>query len=296
VKPMLASPIELEQINYPVMVSAKLDGIRCLGTTNAGPVSRTLKPIPNRYIRRMLNQRLYDGLDGELIVGPSTAPDVFQQTTSGVMSGAGEPDFKWLVFDMWDSPNLPYHLRFQMLMDKVGLDHWNWLVPVAQDWCDNEDTLLALEDMYLSLGYEGIILRDPTSPYKYGRSTVRQQYLLKRKPLADAEGQIIGFKYLEINNNPIERDAVGNAKRSNQQANQLVDYDRVGAIEVYILNGPFEGTTVSIGTGFTDADRLKMIEMNDSDQLAGATVTFKYQAIGSKDAPRFPSFKGFRKD
>src|SRR6187549_2369059 len=103
VKPMLATAVALEQVRYPVMVSAKLDGIRCLGTDN-GPVSRTLKNIPNKYVRRMLSQALYSGLDGELIVGSPTAEDVFQQTTSGIMSVQGEPDFKWLVFDIWDTP------------------------------------------------------------------------------------------------------------------------------------------------------------------------------------------------
>jgi DNA ligase-1 len=292
---MLASPIELETIQYPVMVSPKIDGIRCLGT-EFGPVSRTLKNIPNKYVRNMLNKALYSGLDGELVVGNPTAPDVFQQTSSGVMSVQGEPDFKWLVFDMWDRPNLHYTERLQYVLDVVEQDTWKWLVPVNQEFVTHEAQLLEAEEECLALGYEGIILRRPDSPYKYGRSTKREQYLLKRKPLADAEGRIIGFEFLEHNDNPIVRDAVGNAKRSNQQANQEIDWERVGAIKVEVINGPFEGCIVSIGTGFTDAMRRKMVELNDEGSLAGSIVTFKYQALGSKDAPRFPSFKGFRRD
>ena len=294
-KPMLAVSVALEQVKYPVMVSPKLDGIRCLGTDN-GPRSRTLKPIPNKYVRNMLSQKLYSGMDGELIVGPWTANDAMQRTTSGVMSVEGRPEFQWAVFDMWDRPATPFEQRYYSLLELVQQDAWKWLYPVQQDWIETPEELLHLEDEYINAGYEGTILRDPRSKYKYGRSTIKEQYLLKRKPLADAEGLVVGFRYLEHNENEATKDAVGKTVRSNQQANQVIDYERIGAIEVKVLNGPFEGALVSIGTGFTDEDRRMLSQMQFMNSMVGQVVTFTYQASGSKDAPRFPSFKGFRKD
>ena len=46
--------------------------------------------------------RHLQGVDGELIVGNPTAHDVFQKTTSGVMSKEGEPDVTLYAFDMWN--------------------------------------------------------------------------------------------------------------------------------------------------------------------------------------------------
>ena len=294
-KPMLAASVKLEQVQYPVLVSAKLDGIRCVGTDN-GPRTRTLKPIQNIYTRNMLSDKLFSGFDGELIVGDYTATDVFAKTTSGIMSAEGRPEFMWLLFDMWDEPDSDYIDRYQRLIEREQANPWSNTVVIPQDYVEDEAGLIAAEHRYLEQGYEGVILRSPESKYKYGRSTVREHYLLKRKPLADAEGVIANFMYLERNLNEMTRDAVGNAKRSNQQANQLVDYDRVGSIEVTITTGPFAGARVSIGTGFTDQQRLDLVDMHDDHALIGSTVTFTYQASGSKDAPRFPSFKGFRKD
>lgn len=290
-KPMLATKVEPHQVRYPVLVSPKLDGIRCVGT-DEGPRSRTLKPIPNRFVRHMLSQKLYTGLDGELIVGPWTANDAMQKTTSGVMSVEGRPTFQWAVFDMWDRPDEPFTDRFTRVREIVDDDAWYWLRPVEQKWVENEEELVALENAYLEQGYEGVILRSPHSLYKYGRSTVREHYLLKRKPLADAEGVVVGFQFLEHNENEATKDAVGKTVRSNQQANQVIDWDRIGAITVTVLNGPFKGALVSIGTGFTDAQRLEFA----AKPIVGQVVNFTYQLSGAKDAPRFPSFKGIRKD
>ena len=49
-KPMLAVEAEdFEALTYPLLASYKLDGIRCLITVD-GPRTRSLKPVPNKYI------------------------------------------------------------------------------------------------------------------------------------------------------------------------------------------------------------------------------------------------------
>lgn len=107
-KPMLAGNFDEAKAKFPYLASPKIDGIRFL-MVNGVAVSRTFKPIRNKYIQSILSQTLSDGIDGELTVGNS-----FQSSTSGIMSIDGEPDFKVWLFDYVDvnQPDiLPYYLR-----------------------------------------------------------------------------------------------------------------------------------------------------------------------------------------
>ena len=56
-KPMLATAVALDQVQFPVYASPKLDGIRAvIHREYDQPVrSRTLKPIPNRFIQETLS-------------------------------------------------------------------------------------------------------------------------------------------------------------------------------------------------------------------------------------------------
>ena len=83
IKPLLACEVPLEDVKFPVYVSTKLDGIRCL-IIDGVAYSRSLKPIRNKFIQSIIGKQEYNGLDGELIVGNVYDKDVFQKTTSGV--------------------------------------------------------------------------------------------------------------------------------------------------------------------------------------------------------------------
>ena len=50
-------------------------------------------------------------------------------------------------------------------------------------------------------GYEGLMLRAPDGPYKFGRSTVKENTLLKVKNFLDDEAEVIGFKEQTTNTN-----------------------------------------------------------------------------------------------
>src|SRR3972149_596598 len=94
---MLASPAG-PVIPFPMLLSPKLDGIRCL-VIDGVAVGRSLKPIPNKYVQLLFGRREFNGLDGELIVDSPIAKEVFQVTSSGVMSIEGQPKVKFYVFD-----------------------------------------------------------------------------------------------------------------------------------------------------------------------------------------------------
>lgn len=296
---MLAAPVnseaDLARLRYPLLVSPKLDGIRLRIDPILGAVSRTHKPIPNQHIQQaLLGQRQLHHLDGEIIVGEPTSPNVFNLTQSAVMTQGGTPTFSYYIFDHWADPRLPYRDRLTFV-DLVANANTNTntstidLIRVPQDEANNPQDVLTLEQMYVEAGYEGIILRDPQAPYKSNRSTFKEQYLLKFKRVEDAEATIVGFEPLQRNNNPATKDVFGLTKRTSHSANK-VDDNLLGNL---IVSHPDYGT-FSIGSGF-DVPTREHIWANQST-LIGATISFKYQKAGLLNKPRFPIFKGIRHD
>jgi len=279
---MLAGKLEsLDQVRYPVYATPKLDGIRCL-IVNGTAVSRKLKPIPNHYIREKL-AGLPGGLDGELVLPGAT----FQEITSAVMSHDGAPNFQFVVFDLAAEPQKEYLDRIASL-ELTGLlelpDFCELLLP--REIADHQG-LLEFEREALDAGYEGVMLRCGTGPYKYGRSTVREGYLLKLKRFDDAEAVVIGFEEKMRNDNAQERDALGHAKRSHAKAGKA-PCGTLGALRVRRS----DGVQFSIGSGFTDEFRARCWAERDS--LHGRIVKYRHQPHGALDAPRFPVFLGFR--
>ncbi len=303
-KPMLAVQApEGHAFRYPVLVSPKLDGVRAL-VRNGVVYSRKLKPIPNQFVQLMFGHDQYEGFDGELIVGNPAAPNVMQATMSGVMSEDGDPPVTFHVFDMWDRPDSTYLQRYQQLeitLAALGADQYNVQL-LRQHAVSTDADLAACETAALSAGFEGLMVRCPNAPYKFGRSTAREGYLLKLKRFEDGEAVIVGFEERMHNGNEATVDELGHTKRSHHQANKVGRGDLGAFICKPIFDvRPFEETIsfgvrdveFNIGTGFTDAQRAEY--WGQRDQLVGKLVKFKHFAqAGVVDAPRHPVFLGFR--
>lgn len=283
-KPMLAVEADLRKVKYPCYVQPKLDGIRVV-VRDGLVLSRSLKPIRNEYVQELFGH--LQGLDGELIVGDPTAPDVFQKTTSGVMSKAGEPDVKLHVFDMWDKPNKDYEGRCRAAGMLITPD----CVLVDTVECNNEQELTTIYDDYVKQGYEGVMLRNPDKPYKFGRATKNSQELLKLKPFEDDEFVVVGFTERMHNANEATVNALGNIERSSAKAGK-VPTGMLGALEVLFQKDDKDPVKFEVGTGFTEEQRREI--WNNRDKYLGKLAKVRYQEIGMKDLPRFGSFKGFR--
>lgn len=287
-KPMLASPADLTKLRYPVLVSPKLDGIRCL-IYDGVALSRSLKPIPNQYVQDWVKRRRaeLEGLDGELIVGSPRAPDVYNVTQSGVMSVHGRPDFFFYAFDQYGWPTIPYNVRFNAPEGEDERQHGR-LIYVYQYRCNNEMELLQYEQWFTERGYEGAMIRDPNGLYKYGRSTVKEGYLLKLKRFEDSEAVITGFQERMHNANERTTDNLGHAKRSSAKAG-LVPTGTLGSFEVRDIHS---GAEFTCGTGFSDDQRRHY--WDNRDGLVGKIIKYRYLPVGVKEAPRHPVFLGLR--
>lgn len=281
---MLASPAGV--IRFPVFASAKIDGIRAL-IKDGVVLSRSLKPIPNAFVQQLFGRPEYEGLDGELVVGAPNDAHCMQHTTSGVMSRAGEPDVKFFVFDAWHyEADEKYVDRAYYIKGQVS---WSARIQwVTQELLTTPADLDEFEARVLAEGYEGVMLRDPYSPYKFGRSTAKEGYLLKVKRFVDSEAIVLGFQELMKNANELSSDELGHAKRSSHKAG-LVPMDTLGALLVRDLK---TGAEFSIGGGFTVAQREQFWYYRVN--LPGKIVTYKHFLVGAKDAPRFPVFRSFR--
>ena len=283
-EPMPAAATNGSEVAYPVLASPKLDGVRAL-IIDGVVMSRSLKPIPNQHVQKLFGRQELNGLDGELIVGKPTDPDAYRNTTSGVMSIEGEPDVTFHVFDDFHESG-GFQRRLHTAMRRVKKQ--KAVVHVQHAIVNDEDELNSLEQQVLADGYEGVMLRSIDGPYKHGRSTEKEGWLLKLKRFADSEAKIVGFQELMHNANEAKTNELGQKERSSKKAG-LVGKGCLGAIAVQDLK---TGVEFDIGTGFTQADRE--IYWATQKDLVGAVVKYKYFPGGVKDKPRFPVFLGFR--
>ena len=283
-----------EEIRFPLYASPKLDGIRCVVESSTAK-SRKFIPIPNNQIREYLSRSEFEGLDGELIVGSVTAENVFRMTTSAVMGNRVQnPIWAFHVFEDFTSPVEPYearqlHLRARLhRIDEEFPEHRLTYVPPTrfETWAGLED----YEQTCLGLGYEGLILRDPGGAYKFGRSTRKQQGMLKLKRFEDSEAGIIGFEELMHNTNENIKDAFGRAKRSTA-AEGLVPGGTLGKIRARDL---VTGVEFQIGMfkGLTAED--KQYIWDHRDEFLGDIVKYQSLGHGVKNLPRHSKFIGFR--
>ena len=283
-KPMLAAknPV-FENIKFPVLATPKIDGIRCL-VRDGKALSRSFKPIPNHHIRTWIEQNCPDGFDGEIICGNG-----FNDVQSLVMTREGTPEFTYLVFDyVKDSLVKPYSARIEdlVLAAQFITGPIKILVPL---FARNLETLEILIDQHLIEGYEGTMIRTPESPYKCGRSSLKEGYLVAIKHFTDDEAEVIGFEEQMENTNEKTKDAFGNSERSSHLAN-LVPKNTLGA---FIVRHK-DGREFRIGTGKGLTMELRKEIWDNKEKYLGKLVHYRSQPHGVKENPRIPSWYGFR--
>ena len=193
IKPLLSCEVDIDKVSFPIYVSTKFDGIRAL-VIDGVVYSRSLKPIRNKHVQKLFGKNEYNGFDGELIVGDIYAKDVFQKTTSGVMSEGGEPDVTFHVFDIWSLPTFDYEYRQRVLQDALLQDSvMSNIVYTMIHKCNTKESLLFYLQHEQSVGGEGLIGRNPEGAYKYGRSTPKEQLSIKFKFFEQDEFEVVGF-------------------------------------------------------------------------------------------------------
>jgi ATP-dependent DNA ligase len=290
-RPMLAATLkDATAVSYPVLASPKYDGIRCV-IRDGKALARSLKPIPNERIRRVLEGlgKGAEGFDGELML---PYPATFPMVSSAVMSHDDEPPGDWffMVFDrVATGEGFASRVRGVRLAFKAAGPRWPAHVRECEHkWIDGPEVLAAYEAEMLEAGHEGIMLRSLDGPYKCGRATLREGYLSKLKRFVDSEAEIVDVLELQHNRNATFVGELGQTKRRTLKEGK-VDGGVMGKLVVRDLK---TGVEFRIGTGFNASQRAAWWRCRDI--LIGRVVRYRFQEHGQKDKPRIASFAGFR--
>jgi len=183
----------------------------------------------------------------------------FEETISTVRSATPDARWKNVRFMVFDAPRAKGTFEERMQFLRATLSETNRYVRVVrQERCQGVTHLLAERDRVVRQGGEGLMLRQPGSPYDPRRSPT----LLKVKPYDDAEATVIAHE-------------PGKGKLAG----------KLGALQVRTN----DGREFSIGSGFTDAQRK-------SPPAIGTVITYRFRGLTAKGMPRFPSYLRVRQD
>lgn len=274
---------EMLNLQYPVLASEKMDGIRGLKLSyNKQPrlLSYRLKLIPNKFLqeRALL---IPMGYDMELWT-PELDYNTIQST---VMSEEHELSDK-IQFHIIDLVQFDktYKERIDVLRKECSRvpPYVVYHEPVL---CESAYALFRYYKQVEAAGGEGICFRLPSSPYKQGRSTSKEQYLIKLCPWSYEETTIIGFEEQQENTNEDKHNNIGLMDRSQAIAGK----EGKGTLGAFVCSGGF-----NVGTGVGLTNKLRQTIWDNQSRYLGRTIKYKTKAHGKKDLPRSPIFWGFR--
>lgn len=310
-KPLLAATYTGKHpIKFPIIGSQKIDGIRCI-FVNGIPMTRSLKDaIKNDHTRNGLIQACGDvPFDGEIICGDILDSAVCSNTASGVMKKSGTPEWLYLVFDYAhpDWKDRPYSERVAEAARQVALINHPQVRMLPQKTFHTEEELFAYEDANALGGFEGTMFRTHDGPYKYGRSTEKENILVKIKRWEDCEAIILEVFEEQENQNEAKTNALGNTERSSHKENKVGKgtvggylcktkrgIDEQSGLFGLDCNGPWVEFYLGAAANMKAEDRIALWEIRDT--IPGRKAKLKYQKTEGAEAPRFPVFLLFRED
>jgi DNA ligase-1 len=262
---------------WPKIATVKVDGIRGLRTTDLVSVRNIL--IPNESIRRRSMVYPY-GFDCEL-----HNPDLqYDEIESIVMSEEHEHSDK-IQFH-------PIDLYSEMgYLDRVTLVGQVHNIFIETFPCYHPDSLMELFLKVEQEQGEGVCFRSADSPYKQGRSTLNEEYLIKLCRYTREEVTIVSCYEQMLNKNRKHSSNIGTSKRS-RSIGAMVGKDTLGGFWVTDKNGV--AFKVGTGVGLTESRRQQLWERQD--ELIGKQITIKAKSHGKKVKPRSPVFVGFREE
>lgn len=280
-RPMLAcdAPEDLTTLDYTsLFMGQKLDGVRARNI-DGKLYSRSGELIPNQQLQLMYGRQQYHLLDGE-IWWPGSKPNEVQSFVSSADAYCNTPF--WYIFDF--ATALPYIERRKVLACQSFHDSNVVIHKDIQVY--NAEEVQRIHAGWKAAGLEGSILRDGRMHYKFGRSTVSEQALLRIKEWETFEGTITGWGPRMVNDNDQERSAIGYAKRSKSKDGML-ELDEVGYFEI---KANWQGKVVRFSVGASPLGRAmcKKLWQLGLSAVFRKTATIKAAKDRAKDLPSQP--------
>lgn len=179
--PMLAHDYHKQgnKIIYPCYCQPKLDGTRCISIPLRGLFSRRRKAYPHMEHITAETNRLPSTfvLDGELYSDTLTFQEIVglvKKETLNAVDEAKQIQIKFHVYDI--VMDKPYENRMNILKELFRRNRFQHLVFVETKECKDATEMKTEHDVYVSRGYEGIMLRNRTGLYVQRRSYDLQKY------------------------------------------------------------------------------------------------------------------------
>lgn len=319
---------DLPQKQY--MCSIKKDGIRNIFFDDGRMLSRSLKQIQNKQLQEKFShikewcKKTNIILDGELYnhslpekymeldaKGKPVEVDRFQQISSLVMTqdfhdektiklmnkrksyllrfykdGVFHNPLEFHCFDalLLSNPNEPFMSRLHKIPTLPGI------VIVFQRIIESKALMQILFEQSLNDGYEGLMLRDPQSAYKYGRFTINSGDGFKLKNYKTFDAQVIGVEQAtKVNPNAEKKtNELGYSETSKKKSDRIL-VEAVGSLFV-TCNGKEQKVN------FCVTDEEKKQTWINREKVIGRWIEFKAMVEGSKDKLRIPTFVRWRPD
>lgn len=287
-KPMKASDYEEAELRFPYLASFKLDGYRAF-SYQARVRTSSGTPVLNRHTQSLFNGPGFEGLDGELIVGAWNDPNAFWNTSGPVRRGHDEPDVKWYIFDDRMHPDKPFHERLNSAKMRVEYFKDPRIICIPHVIVQNLAEMELFERVAVDDGFEGIMLRDPNGRYKYGRSTVKDNLLLKVKRFISEEATITALEEQIENLTTSVADALGRAKKATSKDMQT----GTGMVGAFVVESPRWPKPFRISASSLGHKARQHAWENPNDYLL-QLARFKYFPHGVVDVPRHGVFEAIR--
>ena len=309
--------IDPEDMEYPLIASYKLDGIRCL-FINGEMRTRSGKLIQNKALQKKYewiktkSKTLGVIFDGELYSHEREFNEI-----SGLVrtiDGEAPDDLKFYCFDCLDMelPNMPFRMRSDLMVQYLADEHPSVEV-IEQYMVKNDGDARECMRWALKEGYEGLILLSPDSQYKQGRITIPSGDGYKLKPYETFDSRIIGVvQATEVDPNAEKTtNELGYSETSKKQDDRI-PVEKAAAFEVlwhtdmeYTTHkdeltgqecevGVSDGYVVKVVLAMTDKEKEEV--WKNREDYPGKFVEWKGMTVGMKDVPRHPVFKRFRPD
>jgi len=262
---MLAYPLEEKRLHKwgpPYICQPKLDGERCRALPGLLLSSEENPFFFLDHIHEELDMIREDlpGLefDGEL----SSRELSFEEIHSRISRTKNKhPEIEQVQYHIFDYKSKEAQVVRTMKLAKYAKEvQGDYVHFVPSLIAESFEEVMNLYNRWVSQGYEGIIVRHPTYPYVERRSTG----MVKFKPKKRDEYKVIGYK-------------------------EEVSIDGVPKGRLGALVCESDGEEFSVGSGFTDEQRLALWE--EKDLLYGSTVVVEYQhTTKERKVPRFPIY------
>lgn len=296
-KPQLCPNEQLEKafLPYPLLASYKLDGIRCI-FNSGNMLSRSLKQFPNKQLKDIFEViKQYAKCNNLILDGELLSKSVTFNELSGLIRQLDcklPDDLYFYCFDLITGENFlePFNHRIDNLKNCIDLSLPNFKV-IEQRMVFNEKEVDALYEDALTWGCDGLILRNPDSPYKFGRATLKQGMAFKLKPFVTFDAKIIDVLQGTVVDPKAEKtiNELGYSRTSKLKEDRLPSGRASDFVVLY-------GTGLHLKVSIAATQEEKQAIWEHKADYIGRWIEYKGMLVGAKDLPRHPVFLRYRDD